>query len=122
MEDMVEYNLVENDSKCRIIPFGFSNQLPAGIQVVIIEIEGRVTYEDGTSESFGPRRVNIPPQGKDEVFMTSCTFKCATKIYGKMTIHDTQGGRDVKVARDKTMLPDAGKPCLGGAIFPLGKS
>jgi hypothetical protein len=105
---------------CEIIPVGFVNQLPAGTKVTIEEVEAKVTYKDGSIESFGPRRTNVVPGGTDEVFMTACTDKCVKSIYGKMTVMDTQAAPK-KVVREKTFKADPPTMCMALGSFRLGK-
>jgi hypothetical protein len=105
---------------CEIIPVGFINQLPAGTKVTIEEVQAKVTYKDGSTESFGPRRTNIVPGGADEVFMTACTDKCVKSIYGKMTLRDTQAAPK-QVVREKTFNADPPTMCMAIGSFRLGK-
>lgn len=107
-------------SACEIIPVGFSNVLPAGTSVSIIEIEAKITYEPSV-ESFPPRRVDLKPQSKEEVFLSQCTTKCAKKIWGKMTVLDTQGGGSKTTVREKTYEAPPGQ-CFPMQHFRLGKS
>lgn len=106
---------------CEIIPVGFVNLLPAGTKVTIEEVQAKVNYKDGSTESFGPRRTNIVPGGPDEVFMTACTDKCVKSIYGKMTLMDTQAAPK-KVVQEKTFYGDPPTQCMKLGNFRLGKN
>lgn len=115
------YELLDISISCNIIPVGFRNLLPNGTKVEIIEIESKITYDDGSTEKLGPKRVVIKPGGSDEVLMSACTEKNATSIWGKLTVWDTQGGGDRKVVLEKVRNADPGGR-LAMANFPLGKS
>lgn len=115
------YDVLDVGTGCNIIPVGFRNLLPIGTKVSIIEVESKISYDDGSSEHLGPRRVNIIPGGSDEVLMSACTEKNASSIWGKMTVLDTQGGGDRKVVLEKVRNADPGGR-LAMANFPLGKS
>lgn len=118
----VIFDVVDTQLHCDIKTAGFRNLMPSGVAVNIVKVQAKFTYTDGSSEMVGPRIVDIIAGGNDEVLMSSCNDKCASSIWGQMTVRDRQAGGDRTVVLEKTRLADGPNKCLLSGVFPLGKT